>query len=431
MESAKRGYIATGDENFLRPYLEGTKRIDPEFQALLLTVDDNPSQQQRLKQVYSGYQESEKYDTGVIALRRSGKADPSLIANQQRQYKMDPLRDQIAEFQSIEEGLRTERVHAARLRWVLMMGSFLGLGLGVGVILTLFTRYSVEKLSTKLLQSEERWTTTLGCSVVASRWALRWGKRGPVPRILAINNDIAERKRNEKPLVLRQEQLKALAEHLQLAREEDRKQIVYDLHEQIGQILAAVKNGYDLDGPSSAGVGGAGACSTHGIDSVNQRRRQSGTHYLQRVTPGVLDDLGLATAIECQASEFASRNGVLCQVNVPPVDLPLDGDRATATFRIFQECMTNVIRHAQAKSIRIDLSQEEKNILLVVEDDGIGFHESEFSNAFGSLGLLGMKERAQFCGRDMHISSSSGKGTTVTIRVPVDIPRRGTAVYTS
>ena len=91
--------------------------------------------------------------------------------------------------------------------------------------------------------------------------------------------------------------------------------------------------------------------------------------------PGVLDDLGLAAAIEWQASDFASRNGIRCEVSVPPVDLHLDGDRATATFRIFQECLTNVIRHAQAKSVRVALSQEDENILLVVEDDGIGFCE--------------------------------------------------------
>jgi signal transduction histidine kinase len=139
--------------------------------------------------------------------------------------------------------------------------------------------------------------------------------------------------------------------------------------------------------------------------------------------PGVLDDLGLAAAIEWQASEFASRNGILCEVSVPPVDLHLDGDRATATFRIFQECMTNVIRHAQAKLVRITLCQEDENILLLIKDDGIGFHESGLPNALGSLGLLGMKERAQFCGGDVHISSSIGNGTSVTVRVPVDVPR--------
>jgi signal transduction histidine kinase len=142
-----------------------------------------------------------------------------------------------------------------------------------------------------------------------------------------------------------------------------------------------------------------------------------------RLRPGVLDDLGLAAAIEWQAGEFASRNGVTCEVSLPPVDLHLDGDRATATFRILQECLTNVIRHAQAKQVRVVLRQEEGNIVLVVEDDGVGFCRPDLSNSLGSLGLLGMKERAQFCGGDVHISSSPGKGTTVTVRVPVDTPR--------
>jgi signal transduction histidine kinase len=73
--------------------------------------------------------------------------------------------------------------------------------------------------------------------------------------------------------------------------------------------------------------------------------------------------------------------------------------------------------------VRVDLCQEDENIVLVVQDDGIGFHEPNLSNTLGSLGLLGMKERAQFCGGDVHISSSPGNGTKVTVRVPEDIPR--------
>src|ERR1700689_3458186 len=102
MESAKTGYIVTGDETFLLPYLEGTKRFDPEFQALNQLVDDSPLQQQRLKDVYAGYQESEGYDSRIIALRRAGKADPTLIENQLRKHKMDALREQISEFQGVE-----------------------------------------------------------------------------------------------------------------------------------------------------------------------------------------------------------------------------------------------------------------------------------------------------------------------------------------
>jgi len=161
---------------------------------------------------------------------------------------------------------------------------------------------------------------------------------------------------------------------------------------------------------------------TESIQSINDGVKAVRT-ICSGLRPGVLDDLGLAAAIEWQASEFTSRNGVLCEVSVPPVDLHLDGDRATATFRIFQECLTNVIRHAQAKSVYVDLCQEDHNILLIVKDDGIGFSETGLSNSLGSLGLLGMKERAQFCGGDVHISSSPGNGTTVTVRVPADIPR--------
>jgi len=625
MESGKRGFIETGDESFLQPYLEGTKRFDSEYQALFQLVADNPQQQQRLKAVYAGYEDAEEYDSRAIALRRAGKADPTLVENRLRKHSMDSLREQIAEFQSVEEGLRIERVQAAHRRWTLMVASCLGLGLGFGVFLALFTRYNVEKLGTKLLQSEERWTATLGSIgeaviatdsegritflnpiaaaltgwqveealgqpignvlklineksgmtadnevlrvlkekqvlsvtnhidlvtrdgreipvehsaapilaakgkvigvvlifrdvaerrqeqiaiaeqaalleltqdsvfvidmegavlfwsrgaevmfgytkaqaagkiahellrteflypfaeiiaellrvghwegdliktaqdgrrvVVTGRWALQWGKRGHAPRVLVINSDITERKRGEESLVLQREQLRALAERLQWVREEDRKRVARDLHDEIGQILTAIK--MDMTWiirhlPQSevevlARVKESIPLIDDGVKSV--RAICSG------LRPGVLDDLGLAAAIEWQATDFASRNGVQCQVSVPPVDLHLDGDRATATFRIFQECLTNVIRHAQAKSVRVALCQEEESILLVVEDDGIGFSESGLSNTLGSLGLLGMKERAQFCGGDVHISSSPGNGTTVTVRVPVDTPR--------
>jgi PAS domain S-box-containing protein len=626
MESGMRGYIVTGDESFLQPYLQGTKRFDSEYQALYpMLADTLPQQQQRLREIHAGYLEWEGYAGQIIAQRRAGNADPAFYEDRLGKRRMDALRQQISEFQSVEAGLRVERVQAAHLRWIVIVTSFLGLGLGVGVFLALFTRYNVEKLGAKLLQSEERWTATLGSIgeaviatdsearvtflnpvaasltgwsleealnqpignvlklineksgmstdnevlrvlkekqilavanhvglitrdgreisvehsaapilaskgkvigvvlifrdvaarrqeqietaeqaalleltqdsvfvidmegkvlfwsrgaeamlgytkeqaagkiahdllrtefpqpfveiiaelmrvghwegdlvkiardgrrvVVAGRWALQWGKRDQAPRVLVVNSDITERKRGEESLVLQSEQLRALAERLQRVREEDRKRVARDLHDQIGQILTAIK--MDMMWMTRHLPESEGAVLSRITESI--QLINDGVKAVRAICsglrPGVLDDLGLAAAIEWQASEFASRNGVVCQVSVPPVDLHLDGDRATATFRIFQECLTNVIRHAQAKSVRIDLCQEDENILLVVEDDGIGFHESGFANTHGSLGLLGMKERAQFCGGDVHISSSPGKGTTVIVRVPMDIPR--------
>jgi PAS domain S-box-containing protein len=625
MESGTRGYIATGDESFLHSYLQGTKTSNSEFEDLNRLLDDNLPQQVRLNNIHAGYAEWEGYANRIIALRRAGKADPTLYENLQGKRKMDALREQISEFQSVEKGLRSERVQATHLRWNLMVTSCLCLGLGFGVFLAFFARYHVEKLGTKLLQSEERWTATLGSIgeaviatdsearitflnpiasaltgwkpeealnqpigsvlklinetsgmtadnevlrvlqekqvlavanhvdlvtrdgreiavehsaapilaakgevigvvlvfrdvaerrqeqiataeqaalleltqdsvfvidmegrvlfwsrgaevmlgyskaqavgkiahellrtefpqpfteivaqlkgaghwegdliksaqdgrqvVVSGRWALQWGKRGQAPRVLVVNSDITERKRGEESLVLQREQLRALAERLQWVREEDRKQVARDLHDQIGQILTAIK--MDMTWmirhlpESEVEVLSRLRESTQSInDGVKAVRA-----ICSGLRPGILDDLGLAAAIDWQASEFSSRNSIHCQVSLPPVDLHLDGDRATATFRIFQECLTNIIRHAQAKSVRVDLCQEDESIVLIVEDDGIGFHEPDLSNTLGSLGLLGMKERAQFCGGDVHIFSSPGNGTKVTVRVPLDIPR--------
>ncbi len=127
-----------------------------------MVADNLPQQQQRLREIHAGYVAWEGYASGIIALRRAGKADSTLYENQQGKRRMDALREQISEFQSVEAGLRVERVQAAHLRWIVMVTSCLGLGLGVGVFLAMFTRYHVEKLGTKLLQSEERWTATLG-----------------------------------------------------------------------------------------------------------------------------------------------------------------------------------------------------------------------------------------------------------------------------
>jgi signal transduction histidine kinase len=205
-------------------------------------------------------------------------------------------------------------------------------------------------------------------------------------------------------------------------REEDRKQVARDLHDQIGQILTAIK--MDMTWMSRhlpESEVDVLARFKESIQSINDGVKAVRT-ICSRLRPGVLDDLGLAAAIEWQASEFASRNDIQCRVSVPPVDLHLNGDRATATFRIFQECLTNVVRHAQAKVVRASLVQEDENILLVVQDDGIGFCKSELSRSLGSLGLMGMKERAHFCSGNVQIKSSPGNGTTVTVRVPADIP---------
>lgn len=240
--------------------------------------------------------------------------------------------------------------------------------------------------------------------------------------VCSISVDITERKQAEQALIRSEKmafehrQLQALAERLRQVREEERKMVARDLHDDIGQILTAIK--MDMTWvvrhlPKSKDevhqrLSGSIELLNDGVQSV--RRICSG------LRPGVLDDLGLAAAIEWQANEFASRTGIPCQVTAPPGELRLDGDRATAVFRIFQECLTNVARHAEAQSVRASLDQHDESLMLIVEDDGKGFRESEVA---GSLGILGMKERAQVFGGSVLVSSFPGNGTKITVKIPL------------
>jgi PAS domain S-box-containing protein len=241
-------------------------------------------------------------------------------------------------------------------------------------------------------------------------------KEGKVVRWFGTNTDITEQRESKESLRLQSEQLRALSARLQQVREEERTMVARDLHDQIGQILTAIK----MDVTWMARHLPKAQNEIHDRANETIELINDGVRSVRKICsglrPGILDDLGLAAAIEWQASEFASRTRIPCQVSVPPADLRLDGDRATAVFRIFQEALTNVIRHAEARAVRVSLYQEDGELVLIVEDDGKGFYEAKIS---GPLGLLGMKERAQMCGGEVQISSSPGKGTTVTVRVPL------------
>jgi PAS domain S-box-containing protein len=247
------------------------------------------------------------------------------------------------------------------------------------------------------------------------------GTDGSITGAVITARDVTDRKSAEEALrqsekvALQREQFQALAVRLRRAREEERTRVSRDLHDQIGQILTAIK--LDLTWmnrrlPKANDELRERLHSTIGL--INEGVR-SVRKICSGLRPGVLDDLGLAAAIEWQANEFGSRTGIDCMISVPAADLTLGGDQATEFFRIFQECLTNIIRHAEAKTVRVLLDEEDGELVLVVADDGKGFCESDVSE---SLGFLGMKERAQVCGGSLEIASAPGSGTTITLRVP-------------
>lgn len=226
--------------------------------------------------------------------------------------------------------------------------------------------------------------------------------------------DITERKRAEEELQRSFHQLRALAARLQSIREEERKKVAREIHDQLGQALTAIK--IDL----SALVRDLAADKKQRSQSVLNlidQTIQSVRRISTELRPGILDDLGLVAAVEWAAEEFESRTGTKCRLELPEDELAVDSEQATAIFRIFQETLTNVARHSQANQVIIRLAPENGDLTLQVSDNGKGVSEGQISGR-GSLGILGMRERTILLGGELTIGGAPGQGTTVKVRIP-------------
>jgi len=138
-----------------------------------------------------------------------------------------------------------------------------------------------------------------------------------------------------------------------------------------------------------------------------------------RLRPGILDDLGLEAAIEWQAQEFQERTGIRCECVSSLGDMALPPQQSTTAFRILQESLTNIVRHAAADRVCVLLEENNNCLILEVQDNGRGFNGGEIS-AVKSLGLLGMRERALLVGGKVEIIGKAGKGTSVTVCLPLE-----------
>jgi signal transduction histidine kinase len=243
-----------------------------------------------------------------------------------------------------------------------------------------------------------------------------------VRRALREAEERRERRRAEEQLRSSHQQLRALTTYLQYVREEERTRISREVHDELGQALTGLK--MDLAWVSGHLPHNARNVQpkikemSSGIDvTINTVRRIS-----TELRPGILDSLGLVAAIEWQASEFQTRTGIVCVVNSSVTETLWDQDFTTAFFRIFQETLTNIIRHAKATRVEVKLDAEDGRLVLTVADNGRGITEEEMNNT-RSIGLVGMRERAALVNGDITLKGAPGKGTVVTVRIPLPVPR--------
>jgi signal transduction histidine kinase len=233
-----------------------------------------------------------------------------------------------------------------------------------------------------------------------------------------LRTEIAERVRAEGQFRASLDQLRALAARLQNVREEERTSIAREIHDELGQACTAIKMDLALIGRKAtkkqARLRAKVDSAIQLVDGMIVTLRR----IASELRPRTLDDLGLMAALEWQSEEFESRTGIPCRVALPEEPLVLDPELSTAIFRIFQESLTNIVRHAQATRVEARLEREAGQLVFQVRDNGRGFDPQEVK-ARRSLGLVGMQERALLLNGEFKVDGVPGAGTTVTLRIPL------------
>jgi len=247
-------------------------------------------------------------------------------------------------------------------------------------------------------------------------------EHGEPIKVFGATQDVTELKRAEVKLRATTEQLRALSASVQSAREEESKRIAREIHDELGGALTSWK--WDLEEirdemsmPQDASQVATVRNKIEGMIKLTETTLDTVRRLASELRPAALE-LGLVQGLEWQTLQFESRTGIPVQLECAEEEVDLDNGQATAVFRILQEALTNIQRHAQATHVTITCGEESGQFVLTIKDNGRGITNSEES-ATRSLGLLGMRERANLVGGEIDIESAAGEGTKITVRVPI------------
>lgn len=248
-------------------------------------------------------------------------------------------------------------------------------------------------------------------------------EQGRIVKWYGTSTDIEDRKRAEEALRVSSEQQRALSARLQSAREEEGTRIAREIHDELGSTLTSLR--WELEGikktlcePGTVLPGGDLKEKLAGMLGLSDTMITIVRRIASDLRPVVLDVLGLEEAVEWQAQQFQDRTGIAVHCESPEIPIELNPVQSTAVFRIFQETLTNVLRHARATSVDVTMVEDTGVFVLMIGDNGRGITENERSGEL-SIGLLGMRERAHLIGGEIEVSGVEGEGTTVILRLPI------------
>lgn len=235
-------------------------------------------------------------------------------------------------------------------------------------------------------------------------------------RLVGSIHDITENKRAEAELKEKNEQLRSLSAYLQEVREEERAIIAREIHDELGERLTGIRLDVSWIENKLSSAAQPVKDKFPGLIQLIDDTIKTVRKIATELRPSILDDFGLQDALEWQAAEFEKRTGIKCSVKSDVKNFNNKKNDITL-FRIFQESLTNVLRHSQAKSVCVQLTERNKDIELTIKDDGIGMDLNAVKSK-RTLGLIGMKERILMANGKYNVASEIGKGTTITASVP-------------
>jgi PAS domain S-box-containing protein len=233
-----------------------------------------------------------------------------------------------------------------------------------------------------------------------------------------ILRDVTRRVRDEEALKRSREEIRELAMAATTAREQEKSRIARELHDELGQALTALKIDLGWLRERVAADGGEVREKLSAMQGLVDATVAAARRISADLRPLMLDDLGLAAATDWLVQNFSQRTGVACTLEAEEEDLDLQDPYATAVFRVLQESLTNIARHAGATKVFVRVERRDGRIALEVRDNGRGFSTTDPAKP-GSYGLLGLRERASLLGGDVSVDSVPGKGTTMRMSLPL------------
>lgn len=347
----------------------------------------------------------ERTTSAALARRDAGGA---LSADRSLFETMMPIRDRQRELARLHIGISLHRVHReiADVRLAIGLLSLLILAAGIAAVAATTT------LLTRPLSEVAAGARSIAAGDLESR--VPESRNDEIGELAAAFNEMAARVA-ERDASLRhsRDQLRLLSRRLLTVQEEERVRIAREVHDELGQGLTAVKIDLLQVARGHPAVEEQLTSAGRSIDQIVEIVRRIAAD----LRPSILDDLGIAAALEQLLRRLRETSGLRTALDVP-ADPPLDMLSAATLYRIAREGLTNVVRHAHASRVEVSLEIREGNIVLRIRDDGTGISPEQAANP-RSLGLVGMRERAELLGGQMSLDSRPGGGTILTVSLPV------------